>query len=415
MPTLIWIFLIAVLFSTVLRGWLSLRQARAVHAHRERVPEPFSATIGLDDHRKAADYTVAQVRLAQVDLVLDTVLLLLLTLGGGIGLIDASWRALDWPSRWHGVAVIMSVFLLMGAVNLPISLWRTFRIEARFGFNRMTPGLFVLDLLKGTAIAMALGIPLLWVILALMESAGGLWWLYAWAVWVAFGVLMSWAWPTFIAPLFNKFTPLADRELDQRIRALLARCKFSTAGVFVMNGSVRSAHGNAYFTGLGRHKRIVFFDTLLSRLSYSEIEAVLAHELGHYRLHHIRKHLVVSALTSLAGFAALGALTAWPGFYAALGVAPSPHAALLLFLLCSSPFLYFVTPLGAAWSRRHEFEADEFASKHADSQELVTALVKLYRDNATTLTPDRWHSRFYDSHPPALERIRFLQQLVRAG
>jgi STE24 endopeptidase len=279
----------------------------------------------------------------------------------------------------------------------------------------MTPGLFMLDLLKGLLLGAALGLPLLWVVLKLMQSAGSLWWLYAWAVWLGFSLLISWAWPIFIAPLFNKFSPLADAALAERISQLLNRCKFSSAGVFVMDGSARSTHGNAYFTGLGRNKRIVFFDTLVSRLSPSEIEAVLAHELGHYSLHHIRKGLILSSVLTLVAFAVLGFLANWPGFYTALGVQqPSAHTALLLFMLASSPFMFFFTPLGAAWSRKHEFEADTFASEHANARELVNALVKLYRDNANTLTPDPVHSRFYDSHPPALERIAFLESLLAA-
>ena len=245
-----------------------------------------------------------------------------------------------------------------------------------------------------------------------MNSAGTLWWLYAWAVWLSFSLLISWAWPIFIAPLFNKFTPLKDAALAERISQLLSRCKFSSAGVFVMDGSSRSTHGNAYFTGLGRNKRIVFFDTLVDRLSPTEIEAVLAHELGHYSLHHIRKGLMLSSVLSLLAFALLGHLANWPEFYTALGVSqPSTHAALLLFMLASGPFIFFFTPIGAAWSRKHEFEADTFAAQHADAQQLIRALVKLYRDNASTLTPDAVHSRFYDSHPPALERIAFLEKL----
>lgn len=413
MTNLTWIFLLTVLLSTAVRAWLSARQAHAVSSHRARVPEPFSGAVTLEEHQKAADYTLARVRLSQIDMLLDAAVLLLLTLSGGIDFIDRQWRGVHIAPRWQGVAVILSVFLLLGLINLPLSLWRTFSIEARFGFNRMTPKLFVIDMLKGMAIGLALGVPVLWTVLYLMDSAGRGWWLYAWVLWMLFGLALSWAWPTLIAPLFNKFTPLKDQELEARIRALLARCRFSSAGVFVMDGSARSAHGNAYFTGMGRSKRIVFFDTLISRLSGAEIEAVLAHELGHYSLHHVRKHLLASFVFSLIGLAILGLLAAWPPFYAALGVTQaSSHAALLLFLLCSSPFLYFLTPFGTAWSRRHEFEADEFAFKNADAEQLVAALVKLYKDNATTLTPDSLHSRFYDSHPPALERIRFLQQLL---
>ncbi len=415
MPILTILFLFVVIASTAVRLWLTQRQMQSVARHRAAVPAPFSASIELAEHQKAADYTLARARLAQIDTVLGAVILLLVTLGGGINLLERWWQQLALSQPWHGVAIIASLMVLMSVIELPLTWFRTFRIEARFGFNRMTPGLFVVDLLKGLLLGVLLGLPLLWVVLQLMASAGAAWWLYAWAIWLGFSLLISWAWPIFIAPLFNKFTPLKDEALAQRISNLLQRCEFSSAGVFVMDGSSRSTHGNAYFTGLGRNKRIVFFDTLVERLSPTEIEAVLAHELGHYSLHHIRKGLILSSVLSLIGYAALGALAKWPDFYTALGVTqPSNHAALLLFLLASSPFLFFFTPLSAAWSRRHEFEADTFASEHADAAELIHALVKLYRDNASTLTPDALHSRFYDSHPPALERITFLETLLNA-
>lgn len=409
------LFLAAVILSTGLRLWLTHRQMQSVAQHRAAVPSPFASEVELAQHQKAADYTLARSRLTQIDTLLSAVVLLLVTLGGGINLIESWWRPANLPAPWHGVAVIASLLLLMSLVDLPLSWLRTFRIEARFGFNRMTQKMFVLDLLKGLLLGAALGLPLLSVVLKLMTSAGALWWLWAWAVWLAFSLIISWAFPIFIAPLFNKFKPLEDALLAERISLLLERCNFSSAGVFVMDGSARSTHGNAYFTGLGRNKRIVFFDTLMSRLNHTEIEAVLAHELGHYSLHHIRKGLIVSSVLSLLAFALLGYLAGLPEFYSALGVnQPSTHAALLLFLLASSPVTFFFTPLGAAWSRKHEYEADTFASQHADARELVTALVKLYRDNASTLTPDAVHSRFYDSHPPALQRIAFLQSLPLA-
>lgn len=413
MPALSILFLFAVIASTALRLWLTQRQMRSVTQHRAAVPAPFVGSIELAEHQKAADYTLTRGKLGQIDTLLGAIVLLLVTLGGGIERLNSWWQTIALPAPWHGVAVIASLLLLMSIIDLPLSWIRTFRIEARFGFNRMTPGMFVLDLLKGLALGAVLGLPLLWVVLKLMNSAGPLWWLYAWAVWLGFSLLISWAWPIFIAPLFNKFVPLKDAALAERISQLLQRCNFSSAGVFVMDGSARSTHGNAYFTGLGRNKRIVFFDTLMERLSPTEIEAVLAHELGHYSLHHIRKGLILSSVLSLVAFAVLGYLANWPGFYTALGVSqPSTHAALLLFMLASGPFMFFFTPLGAAWSRKHEFEADTFASQHADARELITALVKLYRDNANTLTPDAVHSRFYDSHPPALQRIGFLESLL---
>jgi STE24 endopeptidase len=408
------LFVIALLTTALIRAWLSLRQTSAVRRHRSQVPEAFASQIELAAHQKAADYTIARASIGRWDLLLDTALALVLTLGGGIDAIDALWRGAELSPTLHGTAVVLSTLLIVSAVGLPLSIWRTFGVEAKFGFNRMTPALFVADLFKGMLLSLLLGAPLIFVILLLMERAGAIWWVYAWLVWVAFTLFVTWAWPTFIAPLFNKFSPLTDETLKQRTEALLERCGFSSKGVFVMDGSRRSVHGNAYFTGVGRNKRIVFFDTLVERLQVPEIEAVLAHELGHFKLHHVRSRLLLSLGIGLAGLALLGALAQWPEFYSALGVATvAPHTALLLFMFVLPAFTFFFTPLGAWWSRKHEFEADEFASKYADAQQLADALVKLYRDNATTLTPDRLHSAFYDSHPPALVRIARLQELSR--
>lgn len=407
------LFLLLLLASTATRSWLNQRQAAAVRRHRDRVPEAFAQQIDLQAHQKAADYTLAGAKLNRLDVLLDAFVALLLTLGGGIDTIDRWWQAAGLSPAWHGTAVVLSTFLLVGAVGLPLSLWRTFGIEARFGFNRTTPGLYLADLCKSLALSLLLGAPLIFVILYLMQQAGALWWLFAWAVWVGFSVLMTWAWPAIFAPLFNKFTPVTDEALKARTEAVLQRCGFASKGVFKMDGSRRSSHGNAYFTGIGRNKRIVFFDTLLDRLQVAEVEAVLAHELGHFRLHHIRSGLILSVVMALLGFLLLDALMRWDAFYAALGVStPSTHAALLLFMFVLPTFTYFLTPLGAWWSRKHEFEADEFAAKHADAMELANALVKLHRDNASTLTPDRLHSAFYDSHPPALVRISRLQSLA---
>jgi STE24 endopeptidase len=407
------LFVLLLAASTLTRSWLNQRQVAAVQRHRDQVPEAFRAQIDLESHQKAADYTVASARISRWDTLLDAAIALLLTLGGGLSAIDKAWQAAHLPAVWHGTAVVLSTFLLVSLVGLPLSVWRTFGVEARFGFNRTTIGLFIADLFKGLLLGLVLGGPLVFVILFLMQRAGTLWWLYAWIVWVGFTVLITWAWPTLIAPLFNKFTPLSDEALKQRTEALLQRCGFSSRGVFVMDGSRRSVHGNAYFTGVGRSKRIVFFDTLLERLQIAEVEAVLAHELGHFSLHHVRWRLVLSLGLGLVGLAVLGFLTQWPDFYRAFGIdTPSAHAALLLFVFVLPVFTYFTTPLGAWWSRKHEFEADEFAAKFADARQLAEALVKLYRDNATTLTPDRLHSAFYDSHPPALVRISRLQQLA---
>ncbi|NNF51214.1 MAG: M48 family metallopeptidase [Gammaproteobacteria bacterium] len=407
------IFLVFLGAMTITQLWLATRQIRHVSALRGEVPPAFADKVTLQQHHKAADYTVAGTRLGIVDTVLDAVWLLVLTLGGVIGLIDQYWRGLELPWLTTGIAVVLSVFLLSWLVSLPLSVYKTFGLEARFEFNRTTPALFVADALKGLLIGAILGAPLLAAIIWLMQNAGELWWLYAWGVWAGFSLLLFWAYPAFIAPLFNKFSALKDETLRGRIEALLKRCGFKSNGIFVMDGSKRSAHGNAYFTGLGNNKRIVFFDTLMESLEGDEIEAVLAHELGHFRMHHIRKRMLVSFAMALAGLALLGWLSAQSWFYAALGVdTPSVWIALLLFVLVTPVFTFPLTPLTSLWSRRHEFEADEYAAEQSDANQLAHALVKLYQDNATTLTPDPVHSRFYDSHPPAPVRIARLRQLT---
>jgi len=409
------LFLIALVAGTLIELWLSGRQMGAVMQHRDRVPAPFANSVSAQDHRKAADYTIAKARLGRCGTIVDAALVLALTVGGGIAAIDALWRHSPLSQPWLGLAVIATVALLMQVVNLPFSLWRTFRLEARFGFNRITPALYLADLAKGLALSVLLGGPLVLATLVLMERAGRLWWLWAWALWLGVMLVMAWAWPAFFAPLFNRFSPLKDQPLRERIESLLRRCGFASKGVFVVDNSRRSSHGNAYFTGIGRHKRIVFFDTLLERLAHPEVEAVLAHELGHFRLKHVRKRLLLSMAASLAGLALLGSLTAQPGFYRALGVPlPSTHAALLLFMLVVPAFMFFITPLASLWSRRHEFEADEFASRYASPAELATALVKLHRDNASTLTPDPVYAAFYYSHPPPLVRISRLRAATGA-
>jgi STE24 endopeptidase len=414
-PAITLLFIAAVIASTLTRLWLAGRQLEAVKAHRERVPEPFAREITLAEHRKAADYTIARVRFASVERLVDAAVIVVLTLGGVIALVDAAWHRLALSELWLGAAVVATILLLTALIELPLSLWQTFRIEAAFGFNRSTLGLFFLDRLKGLLLAVLIGGPLLLGALALMQWGGRWWWLIAWVAWLAVTVALTWAWPAFIAPLFNRFSPLTDPSLKAGIEALLARCGFTSKGVFVVDGSRRSAHGNAYFTGVGRNKRVVFFDTLLERLQSAEIEAVLAHELGHFRLRHVRQRLWVSALGALFGLALLAWLARQPSLYAALGVPrPSPHTALLLFMVAMPPFSYFITPLAAAWSRRHERAADEFAAQHANASHLAAALVKLYRDNSSTLTPDRLHSAFYDSHPPALVRIAHLRALAHA-
>jgi STE24 endopeptidase len=408
---LTWIFLLAVVAGTVTRLWLANRQIAAVTRHRAQVPEPFAQTVSPADHHKAADYSVARTRLGRIDAVLDAVVLLGLTLGGGINAIDRQWLRLPLGEPWHGALVILSVLLIVGLIGLPLSLWSTFKVEARFGFNRTSVALFFVDRLKGLLLGLAIGGPLLLAALELMGHSGALWWLYVWALWLIVSLGLTWAYPALIAPLFNRFSPLSDASLRTRIETLLTRCGFASRGVFVIDGSRRSAHGNAYFTGVGRNKRIVFFDTLISTLEPGEIEAVLAHELGHFKLHHIRRRLIVSAVLALAGLALLGWLAARPWFYQGLGLpGVSDYGALLLFMFVAPAFTFFVTPLAARWSRQDEFAADAFAAQHTPASALMAALVKLYRDNATTLTPDRVHSQFYDSHPPALARIARLRE-----
>jgi STE24 endopeptidase len=400
------LFIAAVVIATGVELWLASRQITAVASHRDRLPEPFAGQLSAADHRKAADYTVAKTRLGMVGTVIDSIVTLALTVGGGIAAIDALWRHTGWGEPWLGLAVIGTVAAVVGIIGLPLSVVRTFRLEAAFGFNRTTPMIFLGDLAKGVLLGVLIGGPLVLAVLELMDRAGRWWWLAAFGCWVVMTLLITWAWPAFIAPLFNKFSPLEDASLKGRIEALLERCGFRSSGVFVVDGSRRSAHGNAYFTGIGRQKRIVFFDTLLKQLAPPEIEAVLAHELGHFRLRHVRQRLLVSFVIMLIGFALLGWLAGKPGFYQALGMpTPSTHAALILFALAVPVAVFFTTPLSSLWSRRHEFAADHFASQHASAHELASALVKLYRENASTLTPDPVYTAFYYSHPPALERI----------
>jgi STE24 endopeptidase len=405
------VFLIAVAAETLTRLWLGSRQIAAVQAHRNEVPALFRGQITLADQQKAADYTAARVRLGRWATVVEALVKILLTLGGGLAWVDAIWRQTPLGEPWRGALVVATLLLLLQLVGQPFSLWRTFRIEARFGFNRVSPRLYAMDFAKQLLLTALLGGPLLLATLTLMEHAGTWWWVWVWVIWLGWTLGVTWAYPEFIAPFFNQFSPLADEALKKRVETLLERCGFTAArGVFVMDGSLRSAHGNAYFTGIGRNKRIVFFDTLLARIDAVEIEAVLAHELGHFRLHHVRQRLVASVLMTFVGLALLAWLARQPGFYSALGVPePSAAMALLLFVLTVPVLTFFATPVMSWWSRRHEREADDFAAKYADAGHLAAALVKLFRDNASTLTPDRIHSAFFDSHPSALERIGRLQ------
>lgn len=411
------LFAFALLAAVATRLWLATRQIRHVARHRDTVPADFAESIDPAAHRRAADYTIARTRLSMIDTVFGAVVLLGFTLLGGLQwLLDALHSLLPASSFVRSITFVASVFAISALLDLPFQWVRRFRIEERFGFNRMTPRLFVADTLKAAAVIAVLGLPLLALVLWLMRSSGGPWWLWVWIAWAAFNVAVLVLYPTVIAPLFNRFEPLPDGEVRRRVEALLARCGFASKGLFVMDGSRRSAHGNAYFTGLGRARRIVFFDTLVSRLDAAEIEAVLAHELGHYKRRHVRKRIVLMFAASLAGLWLLGWLSRQSWFYEGLGVSPGigelDAAALVLFLLVMPVFTFLLQPLFAAVSRRHEFEADAFAARHARAQDLVSALVKLYKDNASTLTPDPVHSAFYDSHPPASQRIGRLGALA---
>lgn len=406
------LFLILVVITTLTRVWLGIRHMRHIAAHREAVPAAFSASIDLTAHQKAADYSVAKTRLGLSESVTQALLLLLFTLGGLLEWLDQAYMQtfIEAPIL-RGALVIVSVLLLSSLVEIPFDYFKTFTVDAHFGFNKMSRRMFFVDMLKHALLAVLLGTPILFAALWLMAGAGDYWWFYLWLVWSVFNLLMLAVYPTLIAPLFNKFTPLQDIDLRDRIESLLGKCGFKSQGLFVMDGSSRSSHGNAYFTGFGANKRVVFFDTLLERLGGDEIEAVLAHELGHFKHHHVIKRIVMMFCISFAGLALLGWLKEQAWFYSGLGVSQaSDHMALLLFMLVSPVFLFLLRPVMASYSRKNEFEADHYAATHADAKHLVAALVKLYRDNASTLTPDPLHSAFYDSHPPASLRIAKLIQ-----
>ena len=407
------LFISFFVLTLVLRFWLAGRQMRHVLANRSAVPAEFSQKILLDAHQKAADYTVAKTGLGLLSLVFSSAVLIGFTLLGGLQWLSMTVLGASGPGMPYQIGLIVAFGVISSVLDLPFDYYRQFVLEERFGFNKMSVRLWLTDMLKGVLVGAVIGLPLIWVMLTLMDRTGPLWWLYAWAVWSVFQLLMMVLYPTVIAPLFNKFTPLADASLQERIEALMARVGFASKGLFVMDGSKRSAHGNAYFSGFGANKRIVFYDTLLARLAPQEIEAVLAHELGHFKLKHIVKRIGVMFVISLAFLALLGYLKNQVWFYTGLGVDPllgagSDALALFLFMLVLPVFIFVLSPLTSISSRKHEFEADAFAATHSDARDLVSALVKMYEDNASTLTPDPLHSAFYDSHPPASVRIRQL-------
>jgi STE24 endopeptidase len=395
----------------ILIQWILVQKhINCVRSNRNNVPEAFSDKISLEAHQKAADYTKAKVKTGLVELIVGSALLLLWTLAGGLQFLDNWWRSYGISEIFTGTALILSVFAIMAILDLPISIFKIFKLEQSFGFNKMTPKIFFLDLLKNTTMGLIIGAPLLLLILWIMKSSGTYWWIYVWFTWLSFSLFMMWAYPAFIAPLFNKFRILENPELKTRIENLLTRNGFKSNGIFVMDGSTRSTHGNAYFTGLGANKRIVFFDTLIEELSYDEIEAVLAHELGHFKCNHIRKRISLLATIFFIGLGILGWLINQSWFYNGLGInQTSTYIALLLFVMISPAFTFFLQPLFSFISRQHEFEADDFAAGQAQTENLITALVSLYRENANTLTPDPLYSAFHDSHPPAPIRIAHLK------
>jgi STE24 endopeptidase len=410
MNTFTIIFLIALIISSSIQFWLAKRQADYVANHRFAVPDAFKTKVPLEAHQKAADYTLAKINLGNIDGTLGIIVLLLLTLGGGINIAFECWASLVSSPLIAGVAAIATVFLIITLVEIPTSVYQTFVIEEKFGFNKSTVNQFIKDQLLHLGLGAAIGLPLLALILWVMDNVGSLWWLWAWGIIMGFSLLMSWLFPTVIAPLFNKFTPMEEGSLKDRIQGLLARCGFNSQGIFIMDGSRRSGHGNAYFTGLGNNKRIVFFDNLVNSLDDEELEAVLAHELGHFKCKHVIKILIATAIMSLISLAVLGWLINQPWFYTGLGVEqPSNAAALLLFLLVSSTFTFFITPISAYFQRKFEFEADDFAANNAKADKMISGLVKLYEENANTLTPDPLYSAFHYSHPPAAIRIAHLE------
>ncbi len=405
-------FVVALLLGLMLKFWLASRQMRHVAQYRNRVPERFRERVTLAAHQKAADYTITKTRFGLLELALAAAVILGWTLLGGLNALNAVVMGLTGPGMTQQLVLLAAFVAMSGLLELPFGLYQTFGIEARFGFNKMTLGLWLVDLLKSTVIGAAIGLPIGAVMLWLMGTAGAAWWLWAWGVWMGFNLILLMVYPSFIAPLFNTFNPLDDEALKNRVMALMRKCGFSAKGLFVMDGSRRSAHANAYFTGFGATKRVVFYDTLLAKLAPPEVDAVLAHELGHFKHRHIIKRIVAMFALSLAGFALLGWLSGQSWFYTGLGVRPNMQLgstndalALLLFLMVIPTFSQFVTPLFAQISRKHEFEADAYAVAQTSGSDLSNALLKLYEDNASTLTPDPVYVRFYYSHPPATERL----------
>jgi STE24 endopeptidase len=410
------IFLLALIVCYTVQFWLAKRQSDHVASHRAAVPDAFKDRVSLEAHQKAADYTIEKGKLGTIDSIIGIIVLLWMTLGGGINAAFVFWAGQIASPMLAGITALATIFLVMTLIDIPTSLYQTFVIEEKYGFNKSTVKQFVKDMLMQLGLSAAIGFPILALILWVMDSVGSTWWLWAWAIIMSFSLLMSWLFPTVIAPLFNKFTPMQEGSLKDRIQGLLARCGFNSQGIFIMDGSKRSGHGNAYFTGLGNNKRIVFFDTLVNSLDEEELEAVLAHELGHFKRKHVIKMLVATSVMSLISLAILGWLINEQWFYNGLGVQqPSHAAALLLFMLVSPVFTFFMQPISAYFQRKFEFEADDFAANNAKATKMISGLVKLYEENASTLTPDPLYSAFHYSHPPAAIRIAHLETKMQSA
>lgn len=406
------IFLVALFTKELIVAWLDRKNKKHIIAHSQKVPEKFADQISIEEHQKAAHYSVAKINTSQVFNLYDLAILLMWTLGGGINSLDKIVTTWNLSPVWHALAFLCLFGFVSTILGLPQSIYSTFVLEEKFGFNKVTPKLFVIDLFKGLLVGSIIGLPLFAAIIWIMEALGSYWWVYAWGFLTLFQFILLWAYPRFIAPIFNKFSPLEEGEVKDHVEKLLTRTGFTSNGLFVMNASIRSSHGNAYFTGFGKNKRIVFFDTLIKTLSPTEVEAVLAHELGHFKRKHILKQLIRGMFTMFLGFAALGYLKDSTAFLEGHGVyAVKTHLSLMLFALVSGIYTFFLTPISAMISRKYEFEADEFAAQYSDASSLITALVKLYKDNASTLTPDPTYSSFYHSHPPALIRVEHLESL----
>lgn len=404
------IFLIVAFSYVIVLLWLNIRQSKAIVQSFDEIPSEFSKKITLKEHQKAAEYTQAKLKLNHFEVIFSTTVLLLWTLGGGLDYLDNIWQAQTDNALYIGVGFVVSLMILGSLIDLPFSVYQTFVLEQKFGFNQTDVKTFIMDLLKGALLMLVIGLPLIYAIFYLMGAMGEYWWIYVWLVLTGFSLLMFWLYPTYIAPIFNQFKPLDNLELKTKIDNLLKRTGFKSDGIFVMDGSKRSSHGNAYFTGIGKNKRIVFFDTLLKGMNDDEVQAILAHELGHFHHRHIKKHMINSFTISLLGLALLGYLINQDWFFHGLGIShPSNHTALILFTLTIPVFSFFIAPINNYLSRKHEFEADAFAAKHTNADDLASSLAKLYKDNAATLTPDYLYAAFHDSHPSASIRINQLK------